>query len=161
MSFFRPLSTCARNAPQILCTLTDENAKVPSRAIRYEQDAVQDVGYDLTAIKVEKKINDDVILYNTGVRVSPEKGYYLEIISRSSISKTGWMLANGVGVIDPNYRGDLMIALIRVNPDAPYPQLPFTLCQLVCRKAIYPDFVVVDSLDKTERGEGGFGSTNR
>ena len=120
-----------------------------------------DIGLDLVAIKVHKWLSttNSICLFDTGIAVTPPEGYYIEIVPRSSISKTGWMLANGIGTIDPTYTGNLYIALVRVVPDAPVPTLPFCKCQMVLRIAHYADMEEVESLDDTERGDGGFGST--
>lgn len=131
----------------------DPDAIIPSRA------HPKDIGLDLTAIKKHKVLNHGVIMYDTGISVCPPEGYYVEILPRSSISKTGWMLANSVGTVDPNYTGNLYIALAPVNPDVPEIELPFCKCQLIVRKAEYVFFEQVDELEETDRGDGGFGST--
>ena len=128
-------------------------AVVPSRA------HPSDVGLDLVAIKKHKVFPNGVVLYDTGIAVSPPKGYFVEIVPRSSISKSGWMLANSVGTIDPSYTGNLYIALVRVDGNSAEPQLPFCLCQMVLRKAEYFDVEEVTMLTDTDRGDGGFGST--
>lgn len=133
----------------------NENAVIPSRVHD------DDVGYDLTAISVHKEYKNGAVLFDTGLQVKPPKGYYIEIVPRSSISKTGWILANSVGTIDPNYRGNLYIALLKVKENAPDFELPFTKCQMVLRKVITPPLVVVENLDETKRGSGGFGSTDK
>jgi len=84
----------------------------------------------------------------------------LEVVPRSSLSKTGWMLANSVGIIDPSYRGNIMVAVIKVDPNAQPLTLPFRGFQLVVRKQFHVDMVNADELDETNRGHGGFGSTN-
>jgi dUTP pyrophosphatase len=130
------------------------NAVIPSKAHS------TDIGLDLVALKVHKIINQDIIMYDTGISVKPPPGFYLEIVPRSSITKTGWMLANSVGIIDPDYRGTLYIVLIRVLPDAKNLIFPFCYCQLVLRKIEnYPVIEVEDDFSSTVRGEGGFGST--
>ena len=129
-------------------------AVVPTRA------HPADIGLDLTAIGKEKTYDNGVILYDTKIAVKPPPGYYLEILPRSSMSKTGWMLANSVGTIDPNYTGNLYIALVRVVPDAQEIELPFCKCQLVLRKAEYAVMEEVNHFEETDRGNGGFGSTD-
>ena len=135
------------------CVKRDSRAIIPSRAHN------SDIGYDLTAIKKYKVLKYGAILYDTGIAASPPPGYYLEIIPRSSLSKTGWMLANSVGIVDPDYTGNLYIALVRVALDAPELTLPFCKCQLVIRKINHATFREVNNLDDTIRGTGGFGST--
>ena len=143
------------NSKCIRFVVDDERAVVPAKA------HPSDIGYDLTAIDVFKQISESITLFETGIRVSPPEGYYLEILPRSSMSKTGYMLANSVGTIDPDYTGTLKIALTKVAKELPDIKLPFTRCQLVLRKAEYTEMVQVESLDKTTRGEGGFGSSDK
>ena len=139
----------------IKCVKKLPNAVLPSKAHE------SDIGWDLVAIKEHKTIHQDIIMYDTGIIAIPPKGYYLEILPRSSISKTGWMLANSVGTIDPDYRGNLYIVLTRVVKDMPKITLPFCKCQLVLRKIEKSSLIEISELDvnTTERGEGGFGST--
>ena len=137
----------------IKCVKRHKDAILPSRAHQ------TDVGYDLTAIRKHKVLENGAILYDTGIAVKPPSGFYIEIVPRSSISKTGYMLANSVGTIDPDYTGNLYIALVKVTPTAPELRLPFTKCQFVLRKAYYGVVEEVDHLCSTERGAGGFGST--
>jgi len=119
------------------------------------------VGFDLTAISVVKKLTEKTTLYDTGLVVKPPAGYYTEILPRSSLSKTGYVLANSVGIIDPDYRGTLMIALTKVDDSMPDLELPFMKCQLVLRKCSYFNMIEAEELDDTTRGAGGFGSTDK
>ena len=136
--------------------------KVDNEAILPSKTYPEDIGYDITAIKIYKKISEDIIMYDTGIKIKSPKGFYTEIIPRSSIVKSGWMLANSIGIIDPNYTGNLYIVLIRINKDSPEIELPFCKCQLVTRKAEYFNIVEVTDFDeKTNRNVGGFGSTNK
>ena len=73
--------------------IEDKRAVIPTKA------HTTDIGYDLTAIDVYKKISNKITLFETGIAVSPPTGYYIEIVPRSSISKTGYMLANSIGII--------------------------------------------------------------
>ena len=135
--------------------LNDEKAIIPTKAHE------DDVGFDLTAIKIHKVLDNGVYLFDTGISITPPSGYYCEILPRSSISKTGWMLANSVGIIDPNYTGNLLIALIKVSSVSPPLELPFTKCQLILRKVEKFEMNQTNSLKETDRGDGGFGSTDK
>ena len=143
------------NSSDISVVLLNKNSKIPKKA-HYD-----DVGYDLEAIQLEKVYENGCHLFNTGIIVKPPKGYYLEIIPRSSIIKHGWVLANNTGIIDPSYRGELKIALQKINENATELKTPFTLCQLVLRKLYESSILQVENLDETVRGEGGFGSTDK
>ena len=141
--------------PTIKVVLRRPDAVMPSRANE------TDIGLDLVAVDKSKVFPNGAILYDTGLAVSPPPGHYIEIVPRSSISKTGWVLANSIGTIDPSYTGNLFVALARIAPDAKEPELPFCVCQLILRKAEYAGVQEVfdEDLENTERGAGGFGST--
>lgn len=145
--------------PKVLFVRDDPSAVVPTRG------TIQSVGYDLTAIGLFKQLTERTALYDTGIIVQPPDGYYTEILPRSSLSKTGYMLSNSVGVIDPDYRGRLLIALTKVDDSTPPLEFPFTRCQLVLRKFENFDMEDLDQqnrkLTETQRGSGGFGSTDK
>lgn len=136
-------------------TKTDASAVIPTRA----HDT--DIGYDLTCISIYKQLSSRTILYDTGIAIRPPDGYYVEILPRSSISKSSAIIANSVGVIDPTYRGSLKIAVKYVDDELPRHELPFKKFQMVLRKAEVFDLQEVETLDDTERGDGGFGSTDQ
>lgn len=149
------MSGPCQDCPLVQFIRTDPAAVTPTRGSELA------IGYDLTAIKVYKVVDEKTTLYDTGLSVLPPNGYYIEIVARSSIIKTGYVLANSVGIIDPDYRGNLLIALTKVNPAAPDLTLPFTRCQVVLRKAEWFNVEVTDSAPPaTARGAGGFGSTD-
>ena len=83
----------------------------------------------------------------------------MEIVPRSSLSKSGYILANSVGIIDNSYRGNLMVALTKVCDDAKEIEYPFRCCQMIVRKYVNTYLEEVGNVDKTKRNEGGFGST--
>ncbi len=119
-----------------------------------------DVGYDLTIISKAKDFSPIVSLYDTGIQIQVQSGWYAEIIPRSSLCKYGYMMANSVGIIDNEYRGNLYIPLIKIDPNARPIEFPFRCCQLIIRKqekSIIQN--TCDDLDETKRGTGGFGST--
>ena len=81
---------------------------------------------------------------------------------RSSISKTGLLLLNSIGVIDKTYRGELMAFLWNTTDKVVEVKKGDRLVQIVAPDMGHISQVsVVDSLDETERGEGGFGSSGR
>lgn len=131
---------------------TLENAVSPYKA------HITDTGYDLCIVKKVKEENG-MILYDTGIAVQPPLGYYFELVGRSSISKTGYIVANSIGIIDASYTGSLKVALIKVNKDAPDIQLPARIVQLIPRQLVHLDAIQVDDLNDTTRATGGFGSS--
>lgn len=143
--------------------LTDKNAVPPKKGNEFAS------GYDISAIKIEK-IMGKVFLLDTGLKIKPPKGYYFELYPRSSISKTPFSLANSIGVIDADYRGNLLIALryhgsgkVQSNIIKEMGSFPWKVAQLIPKKIEDLDWESpkeVKELDKTERGSGGFGSTD-
>lgn len=130
-----------------------ENAVIPKKA------HASDSGYDVTIIDVVKQLNTKTTLYGTGIKVTPPHGYYFELVPRSSISKTGYILANNIGIIDRSYTGEIMVALTKINEDSPNIELPLKIAQLIPRQFIHFFPKIVDSTPETSRGTGGFGST--
>jgi deoxyuridine 5'-triphosphate nucleotidohydrolase len=131
---------------------------LPDAVLPYKS-RYSDVGLDLVIIKKAKQYNSLTTLYDTGIALNIPHGYYAEIVPRSSLSKTGYMLANSVGIIDNSYRGNLYIPLIKIVPDAPEIELPFRCCQLIFKKQVFMNVQEVHIIERTGRGEGGFGST--
>lgn len=121
-----------------------------------------DIGFDLTIVKHIKKLTSNTSLYDTGIKVIPPEGYYTEIVGRSSISKSGYMLANNIGIIDPSYTGNLLVALTKTDQQSEDLVLPYKCCQMIFRKHNnHIGLEQIDSFDKiTNRGEGGFGSSD-
>ena len=102
-------------------------------------------------------------MYDTNISVRPPNGYYFEIVPRSSLSKTGYILTNSIGIIDPTYRGTLKVVITKICPEAHEFELPNKRFQLIPRKYDLNNKLIikeVDILDETERGDGGFGSTD-
>ena len=143
--------------PKCCFIRVDNNAVVPSK------ENWSDVGYDLSIINKIKDFNSKTSLYDTGIKIQLDYGYYAEIVPRSSISKSGYILSNNIGIIDNSYRGNLMIALTKIADDAIDITYPFKCCQLIIKKQVYVNMeeVTDKSLDNTKRNEGGFGSTDK
>ena len=128
-------------------------AKLPTRA---ESTAV---GFDVYIHEPKETING-VTFYRTGIAIEPPQGMYFLLYPRSSLSKTGWMMANSVGVIDSSYRGELLVALHK-TADAVQLTLPGRYAQLVPQMYMSHTIPVLEvkELTSTERGTGGYGST--
>ena len=134
-------------------TTTITGASLPSHALD------GDVGIDITALEFVKKIGSNTYMYDTGICIRPPTGFYTELLPRSSIVKSGYMLSNSVGILDSNFRGSIKIVLTKVDPMKPDLVLPFTMCQLILRPVCRISPLVVEKLDETVRGSGEFGST--
>ena len=102
-------------------------------------------------------------LVPTGIAIAlPSAEYVALVFARSGLGiKKGVCLNNGVGVIDSDYRGEIGVGLVNLG-DAPYTVQPGDrIAQLMVVPVVQPTLTVVDTLDETERGAGGFGSTGR
>lgn len=134
-------------------------------------------GYDLTATNVDVDDYGNYVVH-THIAVEIPVGFVGLLFPRSSISKYPLRLANSVGVIDSDYRGEIMLKFkkdmdVQVSEFRKrYPELmsgktqpspcynAFERCgQLLIVKAEIIDFVESDELSETARGDGGFGST--
>jgi deoxyuridine 5'-triphosphate nucleotidohydrolase len=147
----------------------NENTVIPRISVfRENKEAVlpskcreSDAGYDITIIKESKRLTDKTVLYDTGIRLDIPNGYYVEIVPRSSISKSGYMLANSIGIIDQSYRGNIFVALTKINESSDDIKLPFKCCQMILKKQIYCKIVEQEQdFESTNRNIGGFGSTD-
>ena len=100
-------------------------------------------------------------LIPTGIAISPESKNVVAIVAaRSGLAiKKGICLSNSIGVIDSDYRGEICVGLFNTSKE------PFTVCrgdriaQMMFMPVYTAKFLQADSLDETERGAGGFGST--
>lgn len=122
---------------------------------------VIDAGYDLSIISLEKKLTENTYLYDTGIQLIIPMGYYVEVFGRSSISKTGYTLANGTGIIDPCYLGSLKVALTKHDLTMPDLILPYRIAQFILKPYTNSNLIEDEDTEiSTLRGSGGFGSTN-
>lgn len=135
-------------------------SKTRKDAIAPSKSRVSDSGYDLVLLEKIKTIGK-VELYDTGIKVKPAFGIYFDLVPRSSIIKSGYILANSTGIIDRTYLGNVMVALIKIDENAPALELPNRLVQLIPRSIIHAEFIEVseEELSNSSRGTGGFGST--
>ena len=136
-----------------------EQAQLPSRATKGS------AGHDLYAC-----IEEDVVIapgqlekIPTGVAIElPDENQVALIFARSSMGvKYGVIPGNAVGVIDSDYRGELIVCL-RNYSAVPYTVHPQDrIAQLVIMPVVLPVIEEVEELSETSRGEGGFGSTGK
>lgn len=99
------------------------------------------------------------IKISTGIAIQPEKGIYCTIHPRSSIYKRGLIMYNSTGIIDNNYTGELIGFFLKTPDFKDDIQIGDRLMQLIPHVQIDPVIQIVNNLDETERGSGGFGST--
>lgn len=121
-----------------------------------------DAGYDLTATNVahttDEKASFGYVEYSTDLAIEIPEGYVGYIYPRSSISKTGLILANSVGVIDSSYRGEVKLRFKYISRTELY-KVGDRVGQLIIMPLPNIELEEAEELSSTERGEGGFGST--
>lgn len=115
--------------------------------------------FDVYATSVE--VNNGVATYKLGFATEIPEGWRGVVVPRSNISKHPWVMANSIGIIDSDYRGEWMVKYRCVSgflEAVPY-GAGDRIAQIYFEKNTDVQFVEVESLDESERGEGGFGST--
>lgn len=95
----------------------------------------------------------------TGLSLAPDRADVAAFVySRSGLGAVqGLTVAQGVGLIDPDYRGEIMIFLLNTSRSAKHLRRGERIAQLVFQPFFRAELNVVDALDSTERGAGGFG----
>lgn len=96
----------------------------------------------------------------TGISIALPEGYEAQVRARSGLAaKFGIAMANGVGTIDADYRGEIGAILINLGQEDFTINRGDRIAQLVIAKYERIDWQLVETLDETDRGQGGFGST--
>ena len=116
-------------------------------------------GIDLTAIAVN--ITTKYIEYDTGLAIEIPEGHVGLIYPRSSVTNKDLMLKNSTGVIDSSYRGSIKFRFLRTIISEDIYEVGDRVGQIIIMP--YPQVTkvnVVEELSSTERGQGGFGSTD-
>lgn len=102
------------------------------------------------------------VLIPTGIAISLPENTVAIVSARSGLSyKKGITAANGIGVIDSDYRGEIFFSAANIS-DQDYIVFPGErVAQMMIMPVLPAKFILCDTLDETERGEGGFGSTGK
>lgn len=104
----------------------------------------------------------ETVMIHTGIAVEIPEGHAGLIFARSGLAtKRGLAPANKVGVIDPDYRGEIIVSLYNQSGASQTVERGERIAQLVIVPFCRAEFVEADELTDTERGSGGFGSTGR
>lgn len=115
--------------------------------------------FDLKAsqsVILKKKVVTSV---PTGLKIEFPKDHVLLIFVRSGLASKGFLMANSVGVIDSDYRGEIKILLLNTTDDDFLISSGDRIAQGMLLKIDQASFQFVSELSNTNRGEGGFGST--
>lgn len=116
-------------------------------------------GFDLTAVSL--KTTETTLKYDTGIAVEIPPGYVGLVFPRSSVCKTGLSLANGVGVIDSDFRGSISLVFYKGAELIEAYSYGDRIGQLLIVPIPEVEFVEAEELSETERGAGGYGSTGK
>ena len=119
-----------------------------------------DAGLDLYATE-PAEVTRETVLIPTGVAVAVPDGHVGLICPRSGLSEHGVTVANAPGVVDAGYRGEVMVRLTTTSTTPYEVHRGDRIAQLLIVPIIRPKVTIVDHLDNTQRGTGGFGSTGR
>nr|DAE30392.1 MAG TPA: dUTPase [virus sp. ctiha2] len=140
---------------------TDENAKIPTYGSVYA------AGADLYAVihNEENKVEilpGETAFIDTGIVMEIPNGYVGLVYARSGLScKQGLAPANKVGVIDSDYRGNIMVALYNQSNETRIVSEGDRIAQIIIQPVEQFGFKVTENLSNTVRGNGGFGSSGR
>jgi len=136
----------------IVCKNHDD-AIIPKRGSK------QAAGYDLYTIDEGRLMPKQTRLFDTGISFTVPEGTYGRIAPRSGLSKKG-ILVNA-GVVDRDYTGPVKVMLHNLSDEMYQVKKNDRIAQLIIEKIATPIIEEVGSLEETDRGEGGFGSTGR
>ncbi len=134
-----------------------ENAIIPTR------ETSGSAGFDISACineQIEIKPNE-IVKVPIGIAVKPsDENVVLLVFPRSGLATNyGITLANSVGVIDTDYRGEIIVPLINHGEKSFTIEPQMRIAQIVIMPVIIPKVIETNMLDNTERGKKGFGST--
>lgn len=135
-----------------------ENAVIPTYGSEYS------AGADLYAcLESEVTIGaGETYVVKTGIAMEIPTGYAGLIYARSGLAtKRGLAPANKTGIVDSDYRGEIMVALYNHSKEEQSIAPGERVAQLVITPFLTADFIEEDELSDTKRGSGGFGSTGR
>lgn len=136
----------------------DDKAIIPTRGSQHA------AGYDLYACAEEDVIipPHSTVKVGTGIAMAIPEGYFGAVYARSGLSsKQGLRPANCVGVVDSDYRGEIIVALHNDTDADETIDKNERIAQLVVMPFLSVEFQEAEALNATERGSGGFGSTGK
>jgi dUTP pyrophosphatase len=141
---------------RISIKLLSDSAKVPEKMTEYS------AGYDIYA-DLEGDIDlkpMDRALVPTGFAVAIPEGFEAQIRPRSGLAvKNGITVLNSPGTIDSDYRGEVKVVLINLGSESYLIKHGMRIAQMIVAKHETVEFDILDDIDETKRGVGGFGSS--
>ncbi len=137
-------------------TRKDKSIDIP----QYETSGAAAVDFKAWSIKKIKGGLIPLYEYDTGISAEVPNGYFIQLASRSSVSKLLMWLANGIGIIDSDYRGTIRFRFRSILGLGKY-KVGERIGQGILLKRNIIQWNELEELSSTERGEGGFGHTGR
>ncbi len=116
---------------------------------------------DLYAIENYSLRPGDLCKARSGLAVEMPIGHYIEMYNRSGNALERQLIIVSSCVIDADYRGEIFVPIKNIGNDIQFIRQGDRLAQIMIKKTIKMNFIEVDELTNTERGEGGFASTGR
>ena len=139
---------------KIKVKLLNKNAIIPKKASEGSS------GYDIYACEDVSITSGKVALVHTGISVEIPKGFEIQIRPRSGLAlKKQITVLNTPGTIDSDYRGEIGVILINHNDIPVFINKGDRIAQMVINEVFDSDFIAVNNLEESKRGDGGFGST--
>lgn len=136
--------------------------KLTTTAITPTRGSPNSAGLDLYADADVLVSSGASVMLGTGIAIEIPMDHVGLVFIRSSVGKAGVALANSVGVIDSDYRGEIKLCLTyTAGNGGHYIRRGQAIAQLVVMPYVHVELVEVDALSTTERGSGGFGSTGQ
>lgn len=140
--------------------------KIYDDAILPTRGSAEAAGYDLYARLKEHEtlqiLPHETTKIGTGIAIECPKGYFAGIFARSGLAtKQGLRPANCVGVVDSDYRGEIIVAIHNDSDEIRYIENGDRIAQMILIPYIPMTFVETDELSESERGQDGFGSTGK
>uniref|UniRef100_A0A3Q4I173 Deoxyuridine 5'-triphosphate nucleotidohydrolase n=1 Tax=Neolamprologus brichardi TaxID=32507 RepID=A0A3Q4I173_NEOBR len=183
-SWWKPVFSSRRNSPKapLMCgEVTDASAVSPSKRTKTEKNPAQErpvlkfaklsehattptrgsakaAGYDLYSAYDYSISPMDKAIVKTDIQIAVPHGCYGRVAPRSGLAAKHFIDV-GAGVVDEDYRGNVGVVLFNFGKETFEVKKGDRVAQLVCERICYPDLVQQETLDETDRGAGGFGST--
>lgn len=140
--------------------------KIYDDAILPTRGSAEAAGYDLYARLKEHEtlqiLPHQTTKIGTGIAIECPKGYFAGIFARSGLAtKQGLRPANCVGVVDSDYRGEIIVAIHNDSDEIRYIENGDRIAQIILIPYIPMTFIETDELSESGRGQDGFGSTGK
>ncbi|XP_044048000.1 deoxyuridine 5'-triphosphate nucleotidohydrolase, mitochondrial isoform X1 [Siniperca chuatsi] len=135
-------------------------AKLSEHATKPTRGSAKAAGYDLYSAYDYSIGPMDKAIVKTDIQIAVPHGCYGRVAPRSGLAAKNFIDV-GAGVVDEDYRGNVGVVLFNFSKDTFEVKKGDRVAQLVCERICYPDLEEEKTLDETERGAGGFGSTGR